>query len=332
MTFLLNKTIPFIIGGLIFLFHSVNSFFKPEDDRYDLYNQQVISGPDKNKGYKDIICYKEKFLAVGTDGRIDYIDISGERSPAGYICKNDLNCVVYENQMLVIGGADGIILFSSDGHVFNKVNSGTNNNINDIVFYNGLLITGADKGTILISLNGKSWSIVHLPVKGNIMSLSANDSFCIGITDNGEIIRSDDGLNWEITDYNQEYGGYNKSCKFKKVTVTTKRIVLVGIHNDGSPAVLFSSLGNVWTERSLIYNDNHGMIQFLRNKPNDITYDPARDQFILACDNGELFSLPSCTKCNVLFKVSSNDLSAVICTDNILVSAGEDFFINIINL
>jgi hypothetical protein len=74
------------------------------------------------------------------------------------------------------------------------------------------------------------------------------------------------------------------------------------------------------------------MIRFLTNTPNDITYDVARDQFILACDNGELFSLPSCTKCNVSVKISTNNLTAVAVDGNHLLSAGEEFCVNIISL
>ena len=284
------------------------------------------------KGYRDVVFYDGKFLAVGTAGRIDCINISGERTPAVNTCKNNLNCITGKDQMLVVAGEEGTILLSSDGQVFSKVESGTDKNINGIAFINNLLIAGADKGTILISKNGRSWNNKHLEVRGNIVSLSANDSFCIGITDSGEIIRSNDGLNWEITDYNKEYSGYNKSCIFKKVLAVKNRIVIIGRHDDGSPAVLFSSLGNVWTERPLTYHDNNGMIRILANKPNGITYDPTGDQFILACDKGEIFSLPSCTKCNTSSTVSSNDLNSILCTEDFLVSVGEEFSVNILKL
>jgi len=331
MSFLLNKIIQLIIGGLICMVPAEKSSSKLVEEPLKRCYPQRISDTEEMKGYRDILFYGGNFLAVGTDSRIDYINSSGEKTPVVNRCKNNLNCVVSENQIVLVGGDNGTILSSSNGQIFTEVESGTKNNINEIAVNNGFLIAVADNGTILISKNGKSWNIIHLPVKGNIMSLAANDSICIGITDNGEIIRSNSGLNWEITDYNKEYAGYNKPCKFRKVIVIKNRIVLIGSHDDGSPAVLFSSLGNVWTERSLIYNDDHGMIRFLSNKPNDITYDPVRDQFILACDKGEIFILPSCTKCNVSVNISSYNLSAVTCTNDLLVSVGEGFSVNIIN-
>jgi hypothetical protein len=329
MSILLNKIVQFIIGGLVCVIPAERSYFTSAEEIHPGYFAQQKSYAGSNKGYRDIIFYDGKFLAVGNDGGIDYINSSGRKASVANACRNTLNCVISIDQIVVAAGDDGTVLFSSHGKAFTKVESGTDKNINGIAYKNELLIAGADKGTILISKNGKIWSSKHLEVKGNIVSVASNDSFFLGITGNGEIIKSDDGFNWEIKDYNKEYSGYNKSCTFKKVIAAGNRIVIIGSHDDGTPAVLFSSLGNVWTERSLIYNDDHGMIQFLTNEPNDITYDLVHDQFILACDNGEIFSLPSCTKCNASVTISNNDLYAVICTDDLLLSAGEEFFINI---
>jgi hypothetical protein len=323
-----NKIVQlFILGGLMYFIPGEKSSFKIVEK----HGPQQTSISSDIKGYRDIISYDGKFIAVGTDGRIDLINNSGGKTPVSNTFKNDLNCAVIKDQMVIVAGEEGIILISSDGQVYTRAETATDKNINGIAFGKELFIAGADKGTILISKNGKSWNVIHLQVKGNIESVAANDSFFFGITDRGEIIRSGDGFNWEITDYNKEYAGYNKSCIFTKVLLTENRIVIIGTHEDNSPAVLFSSLGNVWTERSLSYNDDHGMIRFLINKPNGITYDPVRDQFILACDNGEIFSLPPCTKCNTCSAVSTNNLNAIICTKDFLVSVGEGFFVNIIN-
>lgn len=330
MSFLLTIIVNFIIGGLMCLVFAGRPFFTPAEELHSGYYAQQKSDAGNTKGYKDIIFYNGKFLAVGNDGKIDYINSSGEKAQVANAYKNTLNCVISSDQIVVAAGDNGIILFSSDRQVFTKVESGTDKNINGMAFRNDLLIAGADKGTILISKNGETWNSKHLEVKGNIVSISANDSYWIGITDRGEIIRSFDGLNWEIKDYNKEYSGYNKSCIFKKVLLTENRIVIIGTHDDGSPAVLFSSLGNVWTERLLIYYDDQGIIRSLTNKPNGITYDPAGDQFILACDNGVLFSLPSCTKCNVYAKISTNNLCAIICTGDYLLIVGEEFSISVV--
>jgi hypothetical protein len=332
MSSLKFKTIPVFIGGIIFLSFAGTSLTKPAGEESLLFNRICISGEGDIKGYRDVVFYNEEYIAVGTDGRIDCIDKSGARIPVVTSSKYNLNCAVSYNQMLIVAGDNGTILYSSDGKIFSSAESGTDKNINGITVKNGLIAAGTDNGIILVSLNGKSWSSVHTAVKGNIVSLSANDSFFFGISDKGEIIRSDDGLNWDVKDYNKEYSGYNKSCVFKKILTTKNRIVIIGAHEDGSPSVIFSTLGNVWTERSLFYNDDQGMIRYLTSKPNDIAYDPARDQFILACDNGELFSLPGCTKCNAYARVSNNNLTGIICDGDYLLIVGDDFAASVLRL
>ena len=146
----------------------------------------------------------------------------------------------------------------------------------------------------------------------------------MGVTNAGEILKSFDGIHWEIKDYNKTYTGYNKRSKFKKILAVQNNIVIIGTHEDGSPAILLSSLGNVWAE-SLPFYYNEGMVCCLTNKPNGIAYDSKSDQFFLACDDGALFSLSNCTKCNRYYKISESNLNAIIHADNILLIADADY-------
>lgn len=194
------------------------------------------------------------------------------------------------------------------------------------------MITAADKETILISKNINIWSKIQLPLKGAILSVSADISFCTGVTNQGEIIKTSDAINLNILNYNSKYAGYNKPCIFNDILINSERIAIIGQHNDGSPAALFSSLGNVWVERPLDYSDDHGMIHIAINLPNDITYDSVGDQFFLACNDGEVLNLPSCTKCNKSFTVTEKDLQGIICSENILMIVGVDYFVKVITL
>ena len=319
MSLLLNRIINLIIGGFIWLVLAEM-----------LFMNSAAAG--NNKGYRDILFYHGKYIAVGTDGRIDYITNSGEKTAVLCPDRNNLNCITSNDREVVVAGDNGTILFSSDGNIFSLINSRTNSDINGITYKNGLFVAGADDGTILISRNGESWSIINTEAMGNIVSVTASESYYIGVTERGEILTSKDGFNWNIKNYNKEYAGYQKSCLFKEVIAANNRIVIIGMHDDNSPAVLISTLGNVWTERSLVYDDNQGIMKFLTNEPNSITYDSARDQFILACDKGEIFTLPSCSKCNESAIISDHDLYAIICTGNLLICVGQEFSVNILNL
>jgi hypothetical protein len=323
MLFITYKIMPKVIGCLILLSLADKSVKAVE--HYSLFDTSYVSKSDGSKGYNDIVFFKDRFITVGTDGRIDCIYKSGERIPVDNSSIYKLNCAFSYGEILIAAGDHGTILYSSDGKSFYRTESGTDKNLNGITFKNGLIIAGADNGTILTSKNGISWNIVPTKIKGNIVSLTANNSFFIGISDSGEIIKSFDGIIWEIQDYNKEYAGYNKYSKFKKILATQNSIIIIGTHDDGSPSILFSSLGNVWTEREPIYQDDQGIVQCLTRKPNGITYDTERDQFILACDNGELLTLPPCSKCNKHAKISETDFNALIYSDDCLLIVGNDY-------
>jgi hypothetical protein len=320
MSFLLNKLINLIIGGLICIIAGERSSVRLAEEPF----------PAEMKGYRDVLFYNGKFLAVGSDGRIDLFNKSGEKSPVVAGNGSGLHCIVTYGDMLVAAGEKGTILYSGDGKMFEKAESGTERDINGLAAGRNLFIAGADNGILLLSGNGISWNIVRPGVKGNIVSVTAGSSSFYGVTDAGEIIRSGDGFNWQVIDYNTKYSGYNKPCMFRKILTGNNRVFICGKHYDGSPAVLFSAMGNVWTERILNYQDEQGMISFLTSEPNSMTYDPVRDQFILGCNDGEIFSLPSCTKCNASARVSGNDIYAITCTDDLLLCAGEGFSLNIL--
>lgn len=281
------------------------------------------------EGYRDAVPYMGQFLAVGTGGRIDLIDASGARVRTFNEHRGDLNCAAVWEQLAIVAGEGGLVLLTGDGVVFEKAEAGTEKNINGIAARRDMIVAGADGGTLLVSVNGKSWRTIEPGVRGNIVSVAAGASIFIAVTDEGEIIKSDDGLSWKITDYNKEYSGYYKPCIFHEVLAAGSNIVICGRHTDGSPVVITSTLGNVWTERLLNYRDDQGNISFLTNCPNSVAYDQPRDQHILACNNGEIFSLPSCTKCNASAIISGSNLYAIACLDDMLFCGGEGFSVNV---
>jgi len=306
-----------ILTGLIYLSASGNY----------TSSEESVSGQE---GYRDAVSYMGQFLAVGTGGKIDIIDASGARVLTFNEHRGDLNCAAVWEQLAIVAGEGGLVLRTSDGEVFEKSETGTDKDINGIAARQDMIVAGADGGILLVSVNGKSWNTIEPGVSGNIVSVAAGMSMFIAVTDEGEIIKSDDGLNWKVTDYNKEYSGFYKPCIFHEVLAAGNNIVICGKHPDGSPAVITSTLGNVWTERLLNYRDDQGSILFLANCPNSVAYDQPRDQYILACDRGEIFSLPSCTKCNASAIISGNNLHAIACLDDMLFCGGEGFSVNVV--
>ncbi len=283
-------------------------------------------------GYKAISRYEDEFIAVGTDGKIDRISISGKVTKSEKFAGEKFNCIISNDRMTLAAGDRGILLISSEKGIFRRIESNTKENINSLVLFRGNIVAVTDHGEI-ISGDGKSaFKRTRLPVKGNIVSVSARESECFGVTDEGEIIHTTNGIKWEITDFNKAYAGYYKTSYFTKILVTENRIAIAGKHNDDSPVLLLSTQGNVWTERTLVYTDDQGYNNILEDSPNDIIYNESEDMFYLACNRGRVFQLPSCNHCNKLAIVSEESLMGISSNENILMIVGENFIIKNINL
>jgi hypothetical protein len=286
----------------------------------------------KTDGYRTIIKYEDGFLAAGSGGRIDRISISGKILKSEKFPGEDFNCIISDNQTLIAGGDRGTIMISSDKGMFRKTDSSTDKNINSLTLFNGTIIAATDGGEIIAGDGRGFFRKYHLALKGNIVSVSARRTDCYGVTDKGEIIHSVDGINWEIFDFNKIYSGFYRPCYFSKVLVTENRIAVAGVSNDGSPVLMFSNQGNVWTERTLIYTDDQGIKGFLLDFPNDIFYDDSEDQYFLACNNGKLMKLPSCSQCNIMEVLSDIDLTGISCNENAMMIIGENYYIKTVIL
>ena len=281
-------------------------------------------------GYKAVTNCKLGFVAAGTKGRLDWITVSGKIIKSETIGPESLNCLLAQSNDLIVAGEHGSIFISSEKGTFRKMNSGSDKNINTLTLFRGKIIAGTDEGDVLAADGKDSFSVLNLALKGNIVSVSARNSDCFGVTDQGEIIHTTDGTHWDVFDFNRIYKGFYKPCVFTSILATEKGIAVAGIYEDGSPVYLSSTLGNVWSERPLVYKDQQGMEQLLTGRPTGIFYDDLHDLFYLVCKEGKLMKLPSCSHCNELVELSSENLSGISGTNEMLMVVGEGFFIKVI--
>lgn len=286
----------------------------------------------RSSGYQAIARFGDEFIAVGSAGRIDRISSSGKVLKTDKIVGENFNCVLIDNQKTVVAGDHGSIYISSDKGAFMKVNSESKNNINTITLFRGIIIAGTDEGIILSGDGKSSFHKTFIAVNGNIVSLSARNSECYGVTDEGEIIHTVDGINWDVFNFNEVYAGFYKPCSFTSILVTENRIAVTGVRNDGSPVLLFSTQGNVWTDRTLNYTDDQGSAYFPTDAPNNIYYDDERDLFFLVFDKGKLMKIPSCSHCNKLAQVANENLTGISGNSKTLMIVGENFNIEAISL
>jgi hypothetical protein len=295
----------------------------------------ILSFPGKgipSEGYRSVIRYKDGFIASGTGGRIDRISVSGKLLKSEVFPGESFNCMLSDDQMIIAAGDNGTILIAPEGEIFRKIESCTDKNINSLTLFNKKIIAGCDQGEIISGDAGGFREKTHLEVKGNIVSVSAGKNDCFGVTDEGEIIHSSDGISWDIFDFNEFYAGFYEPCHFTRVLVTDNHIALAGIRNDGSPVLMFSSGGKVWTERKLNYTDEQGMQGFLQESPCDIFYFPPEEQFFLVFGKGKLMELMPCPHCNDLAVIAEEDLTGISGNENTLMIVGDNFYIKALNL
>ncbi len=284
----------------------------------------------REDGYRGIARYGNEFIAAGSDGRIDRLSLSGELVKSYKFTGVNFNSVFSDDEMIIAAGDNGTVVISTDGASYRKAESCTDKDINSITYFKKTIIAGTDGGEIITG-DVQGGLRKTLPgVKGNIVSVSAGSSDCFGVTDEGEIIHSTNGIGWEIFDINRVYSGYYQPGRFTRVLVTEDRIIVTGLRDDGSPLLMFSSQGKVWTDRTLDYTDDREMQGALRDQPNDIFYDKVNDEFFVACSKGKMMMLPSCPHCNRLTVLTDEDLKGISSAGNTLIVVGSNFFVKVL--
>ncbi len=328
----MKQNVRIILTGsfLLVIICGCFSFTRPSDTPNTGESSFSPPASSQNKtgqeGYRAVASLGDGFIATGSDGRIDWISESGEITKSEKLTGEKFNCILFVNQKIIVAGEKGTILISGREGGFKKVDSPTDYNINSITLFRDLIVAGTDFGQILIGNEKGAFRKVQLSLKGDIVSLAADNSACYGVTSEGEIISTPNGTDWNILDFNQSYSGFYKPSSFTSVLVTENRVAVAGHHSDGSPVLFFSSAGEVWTERDLNYTDDHGQYTFLEDIPLDMIYHFETDQFILVCSNGKIMTIPSCSHCNTLDQLSTEDLNAISGHGNKIIIVGENFY------
>ncbi|MTK54475.1 hypothetical protein [Paludibacter sp.] len=288
--------------------------------------------PSRQKGYNAAVAYADGFVVAGTEGKIDRLSRSGAVVKSEKFAGVEFNALVVHDQTIVAAGEMGALLISSNNGEFKPIDSGTDKTIHSLAFFSDKIIGGTDQGEIVAETGNGTFHKIPLALKGNIVSLSANVSECYGVTDAGEIIRSKDGIQWTITDFNTQYAGYYKPCVFTRVLAVDGRIAIAGKRNDGSPVLFFSTQGNVWTDRILDYTNDERQMNSPTEILNDIYYYYPEDLYFLACNNGIMMQIPSCSHCNKLIPIGTDDLRCMAFNGNVLLFAGSNYSIKAVDM
>ena len=159
---------------------------------------------------------------------------------------NNLNDVIYADNMFVAVGDFGSVVTSSDGINWAAQPSVTDSNLRAITNANGIYVAVADGGKIFTSWDGKKWNTKDL---GSDLSLSGiaygNGMFlavgAVSSSRNATAYISTDGVEW-VRKFSGDFGEF--------YNVTFGKGIFVAISNAGG--IFASADGIIWEQTSLI--------------------------------------------------------------------------------
>ena len=278
-----------------------------------------------------VTAFGDGFITVSENGCIKWISGDGRIVHSKTIKDVTFSTVVASGKYLVSAAIDGTIYYAKEDWVFKPIHSGTVKTVNCLTIFKIKVYAGYNSGELRIGSLDEKLEFANVQLEGNILSLSSDETFCYGVTDRGEIFHSSDGESWTVIDFNEMYKGYYPSCTFNKILVTQKQIAVVGKNTDGEPVLYLSSKGNVWTDRPLIYTDEEGFKAKLNEVPRDMVYDALHDQYLLLLAPGRLMTIPSCSHCHQLYKITDAVIHAISGNDKNIILVGENDYIQLIN-
>lgn len=140
---------------------------------------------------------------------------------------------------------------------------------------------------------------IFLDMKGEFIGLDAGDEICYAVSDSSEIVSLNLALIGKVFDFNGEYSGYYGNLRIIDIATGPASVCIAAEREDGSPAAFVSGKGSVWSERELNYR-SEGIWRQFEKIPLSVTYEEDSDSFVLICNEGWRFHLPSCSHCNYI--------------------------------
>lgn len=278
-----------------------------------------------------VTAFGDGFAAVSENGSISWISDDGKVVQSQAIQNVTFGAIAANEDFLISAGSDGKIYFANEDKVFKPIHSGTVKNVNCLTLFKNKVLAGYNSGELRIGSLDQKLEFANVELTGNIQSLSSNKTYCYGLTNHGEIFYTSNGTEWNVIDFNKMYKGYYQSCMFSKILVTQNQIAVVGKNTDEEPVLYFSSKGSVWNERPLVYTNEEGFKAKLNEVPRDIVYDTTHDQYLLLLERGKLMTIPSCSHCHQLYKITEAEIQAISGNDKNIILVGENDYVQLIN-
>ncbi len=142
-----------------------------------------------------------RLIAVGQAGAMVTDGGVGIWAPLRAMTSADLRAIGTDGDAFVAVGDDGVLLYSADGHVWNRQALpavAAQTRLRTVAWQAGLWLAAGDGGTILSSSDGQQWQIVNNPSAVSIFALSwwPARSLWLAAAAGGTVLTSPDGQQW----------------------------------------------------------------------------------------------------------------------------------------
>lgn len=288
----------------------------------------VVEGP---LGYRDAIAYGDGFLAVGTEGRIDYISNEGVVEPRESGTTATLSGILEEEGYVMISAEDGTVLSSPDG-IHYTVNTVGDECLLGITVFQNQAFTVSDQGTVYSSYDLLEWTDTRFEELESAVAIASDNQCVVVVSEETDILTSEDGETWQHQNYNEKYEGLANTYGFRRAVGAGGTFFLLGYYLDDPniPAVLYSENGEVIMEKALL--EINGEVP-TGEKPivlNDLGVDV--DQLYSPCEDGSVLTITSCVVCNELRQLAQAPrLTSIAMTEQSVLVAGDDYYFTILD-
>ena len=172
-------------------------------------------------------------------------------------------------------------------------------------FGDGVIAIAQDKQILFWDSPFDKARKIRIETKGELIGIDAGTEICYTVSDSSEIISINRALIGKVFDFNGQYEEYYGKVHLVGIAVGPASVCIAAIKEDGKPTAYTSSKGTVWSERELNYSVN-GKWFIFEKVPHRITYEELSDSFVLICEDGDAFHLPSCSHCNYLVRSATS--------------------------
>lgn len=302
----------------------------------ETYEVGPQAGADGPVGYLDCIRCQDGFLACGTGGRLDFIDIEGNVTPCDVSVDKTLRTIYCEGGYVAVCGDGGTLLESTDaGLTFHDIAPNTDENLTGVTLFQGKLYVSSEKGGIYVK-DGANWERVQMETDHDLIGVVSTMYGLAAVSTETDVCISQDGEEWLYENFNEVYEGMYPVYVFNRLVPAGETFFVLGygMDNPGMPLVMYTGqtdlMGDVWMQKYMQKLNGEYVTDDLDMPINDICF--CADQIVGALNDGGVLALTTCVECNEFRTLEdAGDLWAVADQETCVLVCGEDFYFRVLD-